>query len=106
MCAIQLKKFYKFVEIDYKRVLQHGNTQFLSFLLPATERILHIYEELKSHFCSQGHCPLLTKRFFDSKCGEIYLRFVYGQLGLFNETILTTEKTKATATDIVLKLIN
>ena len=46
--------------------------------------------------------PIAEKRFFDSKCGEIYLWFIYGQLGLFNKTILTMEKKKATATDIVL----
>ena len=41
----QLKEFFEFVEIDYKKVLQHENTQFLS-LLPAVERILQIYEGL------------------------------------------------------------
>ena len=99
----QLKEFCEFVEIDYKKVLQHGNTPFLS-LLPAIERILQIYEGLKSYLCSQEHCPLLLKRFFNSKLGEIYLRFVYGQLGLFNKTILTMEKAKATTTDIVLEI--
>ena len=43
-------------------------------------------------------------KFFDSKCGEIYLRFVHGLLGLFNKTILTMEKTNATTTDIVLEI--
>ena len=99
----QLKEFCEFVEIDYKKVLQHGNTRFLS-LLPAIERILQIYEGLKSYFCSQEHCPLVIKRFFDSKCAEIYLRFVHGQLGLFNKTILSMEKTNASATDIVLEI--
>ena len=47
---------------------------------------------------------MLITRFFDSKCGEIYLRFVHGQLSLFNKTILTMEKTNATATDIVLEI--
>jgi len=77
--------------------------RFLS-LLPAIGRTLQIYEGLKSYSCSQEHCPLLIKRFFDSKCGEICLWFVYGQLGLFNKTTLTMEKTKATATDIVLEI--
>ena len=48
--VIQLKKICGFLEIDYKKVPQHGNTRFLS-LLPAIERILQIYEGLKSYFC-------------------------------------------------------
>ena len=103
MRVTQLKKFCELVEIDYKKVLQNGNTRF-QFLLPAFERNLQICKRLKSYFCSQEHCPLLIKRFFDSKCGEIYLWFVGGQLGLFNKTILTMEKTNATATDIVLEI--
>ena len=100
----QLKEICEFLEIDYKKVLQHGNTRFLS-LLPAIERFLQIYQGLKSYYASQEHCcPLLIKRIFDSKCGEIYLRFVHGQLGLFNKTFLTMEKTNATATDIVLEV--
>ena len=47
---------------------------------------------------------MLIKRFFDSKCGEINLRFVHGRLGLFNKTFLTVEKTNAIATDNVLEI--
>jgi hypothetical protein len=58
----QLKELCEFVDLEYKKVLQHGNTQFLS-LLPAIERILQIYEGLKSYFCSQEHCPVMIKKF-------------------------------------------
>ena len=44
------------------------------------------------------------KNFLIVICGEIYLWFANGQLGLFNKIISTMGKTKATATDIVLEI--
>jgi hypothetical protein len=99
----QLKEFCKFVDLDYKKVLQHGSTRFFS-LLPAIERMLQIYEGLKSYFFSHEHCPVMIKKFFDNNCGEMCLWFVHGQLNLFNKTILAMEKTKASATDTVIEL--
>ena len=40
----QLKEICEFLEIDYEKVLQHGNTRFLSLLL-ATERILKFMKD-------------------------------------------------------------
>jgi hypothetical protein len=57
----QLKEFCEFVDLEYKKVLLHGNTRFLS-LLPAIERVFQIYERLKSYFCSQEHCPVMIKK--------------------------------------------
>ena len=44
----ELKEFCNFADVEYKRILQHGNTRFLS-LLPALERILKMFEALKSY---------------------------------------------------------
>ena len=63
MRVTQLKEFCEFVKIDYTKVLQHGSTRFLS-LLPAIERILQIYEDLKSQFCLQEHFQLQIKKIF------------------------------------------
>lgn len=101
----ELKEFCDFVHIEYKNVLQHGTTRFLS-LLPAIERLLLMYEGLKSYFLSQEQCPKMIKEFFESDSGEMYLWFVRGQLTLFNKTILAMEKTAASATDIVIELEN
>ncbi|XP_023231785.1 uncharacterized protein LOC111631712 [Centruroides sculpturatus] len=99
----QLKEFCEFVDVEYKKVLKHGNTRFLS-LLPAIDRILEIYEGLKSYFISQEHCPMMIKQFFDNDCSEMYLWFVQGQLKLFNKAILIMESTNASATDIISEL--
>jgi hypothetical protein len=57
-------------------VLQHGNTSFLS-LLPAIDRMLLIFEGLKSCFNSQEQCPLLINKFFEEPCGKLYLQFLF-----------------------------
>jgi hypothetical protein len=44
----KLKEFCEFVETDYKKVLSHSSTRFLSLLL-AIERILSIFDGLKSY---------------------------------------------------------
>ena len=101
----ELKSFCDFVDIEYNKLLQHGNTRFLS-LLPALERILEIFQGLKSYFCSQEQCPTVIKKFFENECGEMYLQFVCGQLRLFNQAILRMEKTNITATEVACELQN
>jgi hypothetical protein len=47
----------------------------------------------------------MIKKFFDNNnCGEMNLWFVHGRLNLSNKTILAMQKTKASATDIVIEL--
>nr|CAB3264501.1 Numb protein [Phallusia mammillata] len=58
----ELKIFCDFVEIEYQRILQHGNTRFLS-LVPALQRILDMFEALKNYFNSQEGCPINQKMF-------------------------------------------
>ena len=41
----ELKQFCDFVDIEYQRISQHGNTRFLS-LLPALQRILEMFKGL------------------------------------------------------------
>ena len=73
--VMELKSFCDFVDIEYNKLLQHGNTRFLS-LLPALERILNMFQGLKSYFCSQEQCPTVIKKFFENECREMYLQFV------------------------------
>jgi hypothetical protein len=46
--VMKLKEFCELVETDYKKVLSHSSTRFLS-LLTAIERILSIFDGLKSY---------------------------------------------------------
>lgn len=95
----KLQEFCEFAEVQYRKLVQHGNTRFLS-MMPALERILHLFEGLKAYFSAQDMCPLLIKTLFTGQKGELYMWFVHGQLALFNKAILAMEKTNATAFDV------
>ncbi|GBM60523.1 hypothetical protein AVEN_260008-1 [Araneus ventricosus] len=45
----KVKEFCEYAEIQYRKLIQHGNTRFLS-MMPALERILQIFEGLKAFF--------------------------------------------------------
>lgn len=55
-----LKKFCEFTGVQYKHILRHVPTRWLS-LLPAIERIPECWPALKSYFISQGKedCPAI-----------------------------------------------
>ncbi|CAH1099089.1 unnamed protein product [Psylliodes chrysocephalus] len=72
----QLQEFCTLVNVEYKKLLQHGK-----------------------------QCPLAIKKFFDDERGELYLWFVHGQLQLFNQTILNMEKSDVSATDVAMQMI-
>ena len=95
----ELKQFCDFVEIEYQRILQHGNTRLFS-LLPALQRMLEMFEGLRSYFNSQEGCPTLIKNCFQEPTQELHLRFVHGQLKYFNETILKLESENASTVDV------
>ena len=103
VCVIELKQFCDFVDIEYQRILQHGNTRFLS-LLPALQRILKMFEQLRSYFNSQEGCPTLINNCFEGPTQELNLKFVHGQLKYFNQTILKLEKESISAVEVVLVL--
>jgi hypothetical protein len=67
-----LKEFCEFANIEYKRVLSHGNTRFLS-LLPAIERILLLFDALKSYFMAIENCPAVLLAFFKDPVSELFL---------------------------------
>ena len=59
----ELKQFCDFVDIEYQRILQHGNTRFLS-LLSALQRILEMFERLRSYFNSQEGLSYANQKLF------------------------------------------
>jgi hypothetical protein len=65
-------------------------------LLPAIERILAIFDGLKSYFLFCDKCPKLL---FENLESELYLKFLYGTLQLFNNVGLKLEGNSITATE-------
>lgn len=95
----KLKEFCEFAEVEYKKVLSHSSTRFLS-LLPAIHRVLQIFDGLKSYFLSEDNCPYILRTFFEDKGKEFYLAFIHGTLEVFNKTILKMEAQQPTAIEI------
>lgn len=55
----ELKNFFKFVDLEYKHMLRHVTTRWLS-LYPAIERFVKNMPALRSYFVSLGkNCPLV-----------------------------------------------
>ncbi|GBN79137.1 hypothetical protein AVEN_267869-1 [Araneus ventricosus] len=53
--VIKVNNFCEYAEIQYRKIIQHGNIRFL-LMMPALERILQIFEGLKA-FLEQEMCP-------------------------------------------------
>lgn len=79
-----LKEFCSFAEIEYKNLLGHSGTRWLS-LFPAVNRILEVFPALKSYFLSIDNCPVILERFFNSNLSEAFLYFVHSLQYVFHE---------------------
>lgn len=86
----RLKTFCDFVGQEYHNILGYCNVRWLS-MLPALERVLQMYAPLKSFFLSEENSPVVLRRFFEDPFTELWLAFVHGNLGIFNEAIKTLE---------------
>jgi hypothetical protein len=65
----KLKEFCEFADVEYKKLLGYSKTKWLA-LMPAVERILLIFEGLKSYFLSLPQCPVVIKTFLDNPLSE------------------------------------
>ncbi len=95
----ELKEFCDFVELDYQKLLQHGNTRFLS-LGPALERILHLFDGLHAYFLSQEKCPKVLRDAFSNPCTKLWLGFVLKQTATFHRALETVEQDHIYATEV------
>lgn len=84
----RLKEFCDFVGQNYYAILNHSKTHWLP-LFPAIERILKMFEALKSFFLSEEKAPKTILNLFTESMGEIYLLFLHSQLSIFQNNIKT-----------------
>jgi hypothetical protein len=91
----ELKSFCEFTETEYKTVLGHSKTWWLS-ILPAVQRIIDIFPALKSDFHSLEKCPLSLQNFFENPLSFTLLHFLASQLKSFSHTINCIEKQDTT----------
>ncbi|XP_026821678.1 uncharacterized protein LOC113560102 [Rhopalosiphum maidis] len=86
-----LKEFCIFVDVEYKKLLFHSKTRWLS-LFPAINRLLQIYPTLQSYFLSQNQIPIAIKSFFENPLNESYLWFIHSLMYVFHSKIEIMEK--------------
>jgi hypothetical protein len=79
---VELKEYCDFVEIEYNKLLSHRKTRWSS-LFPSIERLIHMFQALKSYFLSQEKPTIVIKRFFDHEFSKIYLCQMHSLMSVF-----------------------
>lgn len=88
-----LKTICDYIEVNYEKLLSHSKTRWLS-LFPAVERILKMYEPLKTYFLTTPQVPTVLVIFFENELCESYLFFVHSLMAIFQPKIFEIEKEK------------
>lgn len=94
-----LKQFCDEADVEYKKLLGYSKVRWLA-LTPAIERILQIYQPLRSYFLSLERCPTILKKFFENEMSEIILYFVHCQASFFQKTIQQIESNNISAVEV------
>jgi hypothetical protein len=101
----KLKEFCEFADVEYKELLGYSKTRWLA-LMPAVERILLIFEGLKSYFLSLPQCPVVIKTFLDNPLSEAWMYFVHCQASRFNEVVTKVQSQLCTAMEVQIEFLN
>lgn len=98
-----LKQFWEEANVEYKTLLGYSKVRWL-VLTPAIERVLQLFEPLRSYFLSLDKCPKILESFFNYELSEILVRFVHNQASIFHKTIQKIEGEQISATEVSLIL--
>lgn len=101
----KLREFCDFIGVQYKKLLYHSKTRWLS-LAPCTDRILFLYDALKSYFLSEENVPLVIFNFFSNNVSEFWLMFMQPQMEMFNIVIMKIERADISALEVAKTYIN
>ena len=100
----KLKEYCEFVDIEYRTLLSHSKTRWLS-LFPGITRLLQMFPALQSFFLSQDKPPTLLKTFFENEFSEIYLWHLHSLMSVFQSNIQEIERENNSVVE-VLKCLN
>ncbi|CAH0551282.1 unnamed protein product [Brassicogethes aeneus] len=101
----KLKSFFEFVDIEYKTLLRHVPTRWLT-LYEALDRLLNNWPAVKSYFVSEGeeNCtPFLWKVFKENDDDSFYLCIMYffqNVMFMLQKVLLQLENNKTTAIEL------
>lgn len=85
-----LKEFCDSTDTEYQKLLGYSKTRWLA-LMPALERILKMFQPLKTYFLSIDKCPTILKTFFENPSSELWLYFLHAQTAIFHQAVLKIE---------------
>jgi len=104
-----LKSCFEYTENEYKTILRHVPTRWLS-LFKAVDRLIVNLEGVKSYFLGVGeeNCPQIITEFIWGQCEnaseitffELLLHFTHQYMKLFHECILKLEMKSTNATHL------
>ena len=99
-----LIEFCDFIEIHFMRFPTHGKTRWLT-LHPLIERILLLWEALKSYFLSNEFVPRVLEIFFKTDISQCYFLFLHSGLKLFNNTNMILQRSNLCLPEMI-RVIN
>ena len=84
--STSLKNFCDEAGVEYQKLLWFLKVRWLAFL-PAVERVLKLYQPLRSYFLSLENCLKLLFDFFNKEMGVLILFFVHNQINVLYNTV-------------------
>lgn len=102
-----LNEFYEFLDMEYRELLRHVPTRWLS-LMPAIDRLLLCWPALKSYFQSQGEDDVADLIWRGFSCGDEHINvvpqctlyFVHNVMTIFDEAVKRLEANTTTSTEV------
>src|SRR6218665_253268 len=96
----QLKEYCEFVEVEYRQLLYHSKTRWLS-LFPGIQRLLEMFPALKSFFLSQDKSPAVIRKFFENDLSELYLWHLHSVMSMFQSHIGEIERENNSLLEVI-----
>ena len=99
----KLKGYCVFADVEYRKLLSHSNTRWLS-LFPGITRLIEMFLPLRSFFLSQEHPPTIIKQFFENEMSEIYMWHLHTLMSVFHTHIQTVERASNSVVEVLTSL--
>lgn len=97
----ELKSICSELDVHFKQILYHSKTRWLS-LFPAIERILQMYEPLKSYFLKhENHVSRTLREFFENDLNEGYFWAVHSFMAIYQNRIKDSEKSDVSVNEVL-----
>lgn len=99
----KLKEFFDFTHLEYKSILRHVPTRWLS-LLPALDRLILNWPALREYFLNEGEdecAAIIWMAFKDENCLPLcYCYFIHNIMQIFDTYIKKLESDYITCTEL------